>query len=453
MINRFFIFLVIVNIISADNYALLIVGTKGYENYRHQAEVCRLSHILTDKGIKPPHLAIFSYNDAIDADANPFKGELYSDPDSNKELYSGCTVDYSGENVNAVNVIDVLFGKASSIEKFSGIKDPKVFNTSSGDNIFIVFIGEGDTNNLYLPNSKLGINGLIKTFKAMYKNKLYKNIHLLIQSNGSNGLINGIPDNMKIYSLFSSSISNGIFCSNNDDSVKIKRIIMNTCLNDLFIYKFIRFYELYNEITVKEMFEKLNNIKNISVSQSGDIKKMSNYPIDMFLDSNYGREYENKYIDSFNVKKRTDLNSENNGLFQETKALPQRDVKLFTLYRMYNNTVDEARKEMLMQQIKEEEHFRNITEVRFNELVKYVVKSKDEVVIDHLLSQQKNKRNDDRKCYYDMVKKYIKECGPSKEYALHYYHVLINICNYLYGDLEEISRAIDDVCHRLKLFN
>lgn len=448
--DRFFIFLVILNVVFAENYALLIVGTKGYENYRHQAEICRLSHILTEKGIKSTQLIIFSYNDVINADENPFKGELYSDPDSNKEVYNECDLDYSGENVNAVNIIDVLFGKSEHIEKFSGIAKPKVFNTTNKDNIFIAYIGEGDDENLFLPNSKLGVSELIDTFKVMNKNKLYGNIYLLIQSSGSNNIMNKLPNNMKIYSLVSTSL-NPIFCSNNNDSVKIKREIMNTCLNDLFIYKFIRTYELNSEISIKETYNLINN--KLFIQQFGDIKSISNNPLDMFLNANHGRVYENKYIDSFNVKKRTDLASENNGLFNEIKGVPQRDVKLFTLNRMYNNTVDEKRKESLLQQIKEEEHFRNITEVRFVELVKYVVKSHDEIIINHLLSQQKSKRSDDRRCYYDMIKKYIKECGPSKEYALHYYHVLINICNYLYGDIEEISRGIDDVCERLKLFN
>jgi len=48
----------------ADNYAVIVAGSNGFYNYRHQSDACHAYHLLLDKGnIKPENIILFSYGD------------------------------------------------------------------------------------------------------------------------------------------------------------------------------------------------------------------------------------------------------------------------------------------------------------------------------------------------------------------------------------------------------
>lgn len=50
----------------AENFAVLIAGSKGYYNYRHQSDVCHAYHTLLNKGYKADNIILFSYNDVAE---------------------------------------------------------------------------------------------------------------------------------------------------------------------------------------------------------------------------------------------------------------------------------------------------------------------------------------------------------------------------------------------------
>ena len=49
--------------VSADNWAVLVAGSNGFYNYRHQADICHAYHILIANGYKPENIITFSYDD------------------------------------------------------------------------------------------------------------------------------------------------------------------------------------------------------------------------------------------------------------------------------------------------------------------------------------------------------------------------------------------------------
>jgi len=47
-----------------QNYAVLVAGSNGYYNYRHQSDICHAFHVLTDKGqIPAENIIVFMYDD------------------------------------------------------------------------------------------------------------------------------------------------------------------------------------------------------------------------------------------------------------------------------------------------------------------------------------------------------------------------------------------------------
>jgi len=83
--------------IQADKYAVLIAGSSGFSNYRHQADICHAYHSLISKGLKPENIVVFSYNDAASSSYNPFPNQLFNRPtykEKGVDVNDGCIIDY-----------------------------------------------------------------------------------------------------------------------------------------------------------------------------------------------------------------------------------------------------------------------------------------------------------------------------------------------------------------------
>ncbi len=51
------------SITQAANWALLVAGSNGWENYRHQSDVCHAYQILHKNGIPDSNIVVMMYDD------------------------------------------------------------------------------------------------------------------------------------------------------------------------------------------------------------------------------------------------------------------------------------------------------------------------------------------------------------------------------------------------------
>ena len=102
---------------AVDHWAVLVAGSNGYWNYRHQADVCHAYQIFTKAGIPRSNIITMFYDDIANDPANPFPGQLFNRPSTGPgyDVYKGCTPDYSGEDVTAANFLAVLTGNSSAV--------------------------------------------------------------------------------------------------------------------------------------------------------------------------------------------------------------------------------------------------------------------------------------------------------------------------------------------------
>ena len=49
--------------VSTVNWAVLVAGSNGWYNYRHQADVCHAYQILHKNGIPDSHIIVMMYDD------------------------------------------------------------------------------------------------------------------------------------------------------------------------------------------------------------------------------------------------------------------------------------------------------------------------------------------------------------------------------------------------------
>lgn len=71
---KFLIILTFLTILKADEFAVLVAGSKGYWNYRHQADTCHAYNTLISNGIKANNIINLAYDDIAFDEDNPFPG-------------------------------------------------------------------------------------------------------------------------------------------------------------------------------------------------------------------------------------------------------------------------------------------------------------------------------------------------------------------------------------------
>lgn len=85
------------------NYAVIMCGSKGWSNYRHQADVYAWRTILINRGFLPENIITLSYNDIPEQSNNTVYHTCYG-PD----LYKPNIINYTGADANKDNFFKVL---------------------------------------------------------------------------------------------------------------------------------------------------------------------------------------------------------------------------------------------------------------------------------------------------------------------------------------------------------
>ncbi|RRT71782.1 hypothetical protein B296_00023313 [Ensete ventricosum] len=173
---------------TGTKWALLVAGSSGYGNYRHQADVCHAYQLLRRGGLREENIVVMMHDDIAHNPLNPRQGVIINHPQG-QDVYAGvpkvhahqwdssvfvilnlsldsrelvdflvrpsllcrgrngqrtlglsrCLQDYTKEQVTTKNLYAVLLGDRSAIEGGSG----KVIDSKPDDRIFIYYSDHG----------------------------------------------------------------------------------------------------------------------------------------------------------------------------------------------------------------------------------------------------------------------------------------------------------------------
>ncbi|XP_060919338.1 legumain-like [Labrus mixtus] len=101
------------------NWVLIVAGSNGWYNYRHQADACHAYQIVHKNGIPDEQIVVMMYDDLAQNEQNPTPGELINRPNGS-DVYKGVPRDYTGDDVTPENFLAVLKGDAASVKGGSG---------------------------------------------------------------------------------------------------------------------------------------------------------------------------------------------------------------------------------------------------------------------------------------------------------------------------------------------
>lgn len=179
-----------------NTWAVLIAGSKGIINYRHQAGVCHAYQAIHNLGVPEEHIIVMMEDDIAYNSNNPWVfGKLFNSPaeENGTDVYLGVPHDYTNGLVTLNNFRDVLLGREMKVG--SG----KTLRSGPDDNVFVFYSGHGNFDLIGFPDGKTMSSGMLEQLlNVMSNNKQFKNLVFYLEScySGSMFFRMNIPPNV-----------------------------------------------------------------------------------------------------------------------------------------------------------------------------------------------------------------------------------------------------------------
>ena len=399
--RSFLLIACILALAAADNWAVIIGGSDGYGNYRHQANIAHQYHQYLDYGVKPEHIVVFDYDDVAGNERNPFPGKLYNLPgDDARDYYEGLVIDYRQKEITKQAVFNCLLG----IEDGSG---KKVLKSTSEDRVFINYYDHGSPNYICLINERIKKDELQDVLKQMHEKKMYKELVFYLEACDSATMMEGFPDDLNIYVVTSTDAAVSgwaCFCPP-EDIVHGKHI--GACLSEEFGYAYMKdMDENGGKDTFAEQFEYIYNSMSKSKPKQWADMSFNNETLAEFFGVNKKIVSPSQLVNKPNVF----WDTRDNNLLFLANQLARTDIS------------SEVRKE-IMKEYSEEVAIRDKVDGLFKNLVSRTVG------LDRWDEMMKPvSRVNNPHCYYDAVDT-IDQLIPMNDYELKFFTILSNLCD------------------------
>ncbi|KAF0873427.1 LGMN protein, partial [Crocuta crocuta] len=177
------------------HWVVIVAGSNGWYNYRHQADACHAYQIVHRNGIPDEQIIVMMYDDIANSEDNPTPGIVINRPNGS-DVYAGVLKDYTGEDVTPEVFLAVLRGDEEAVKgKGSG----KVLKSGPRDHVFVYFTDHGATGILVFPNDDLHVKDLNNTIRYMYKHKRYQKMVFYIEACESGSMMRHLPADINVY--------------------------------------------------------------------------------------------------------------------------------------------------------------------------------------------------------------------------------------------------------------
>ncbi|RWR72555.1 vacuolar-processing enzyme [Cinnamomum micranthum f. kanehirae] len=403
-------------------WAVLIAGSSGYWNYRHQADVCHAYQIMKKGGLKDENIIVFMYDDIANHEENPRPGIIINHPHG-EDVYAGVPKDYVGADVNVGNFFAVLLGNKSALTGGSG----KVVDSGPNDHIFVFYSDHGGPGVLGMPtNPYLYANDLVDVLKKKHASGTYKSLVFYLEACESGSIFEGLlPEGLNIYATTASNAEEsswGTYCPGETPSPPPE---YDTCLGDLYSVAWMEDSDAKNLRTetlqqqyylVKSRTSNDNTYQYGShVMQYGDVK-LNEDNVFLYIGSNPAND-NSTFIDD-------------NSLPTFSKAVNQRDADLVYFWNKFRKSPEGSSKKLdaqkqLLDVMSHRLHIDNSMELvgkllfgsqRSSEVLKTVRPAGQPLV-------------DNWNCLKGMVRTFEMNCGSISQYGMKHMRSIANICN------------------------
>lgn len=403
------------------NWVVIVAGSNGWYNYRHQADACHAYQIVHKNGIPDEQIVVMMYDDLANSEDNPTPGILINRPNGT-DVYKGVPKDYTGEDVTPENFLAVLKGDSSKVKGGSG----KVLKSGPKDHVFVYFTDHGAPGILAFPNDDLQVDDLQTTIKYMHTNKKYKRMVFYIEACESGSMMNHLPANIDVYATTAANPHESSYACYYDE----KR---DTYLGDWYSVNWMEDSDVedLSKETLLKQFKIVKSHTNTSHVQQYGNKTLAHMKVVAFQ----GNHKANSQPAPMTLQPITNLD-----------LTPSPDVPLAILKRKMMASNDITRVRGLLMEINAHLKVREMMAETMRQVVEKV--TGDKLKAEEILNERAELSQ--HQCYKAAVNHYKHNCynwhKTEFEYALRHLYALVNMCERGYP-AERIQLAMDSECH------
>ncbi|XP_068194693.1 legumain [Antennarius striatus] len=402
------------------HWVVLVAGSNGWYNYRHQADVCHAYQIVHQNGIPDEQIVVMMYDDLAENEDNPTPGIVINRPNGT-DVYHGVLKDYTGDDVTPENFLAVLKGDASSVKGGSG----KVIKSGPNDHVFVYFTDHGAPGILAFPNDDLDVKDLQAAIQYMHKNKKYKKMVFYIEACESGSMMENLPDDIDVYATTASNSHESSYACYYDES-------RDTYLGDWYSVNWMEDSDVedLSKETLLKQFKIVKSHTNTSHVQQYGNKTVSHMKVKEFQ----GNPKFGPPPPPVTLQPITDPN-----------LIPSPDVPLAILKRKLMASNDISVTRGLLMEINVHLKIREWMANTMRQVVEKVTGNKFET--DVILSEKADLTQ--YGCYKAALTHYKHNCfnwhRQEFEYALRHLYALVNLCERGYS-ADRIQFAMDSAC-------
>jgi legumain len=265
----------------AAKFAVIAAGSKGFFNYRHQADACHAFQVMKNTGIPEENIILMMQDDVASSSENPFPGQLFNKPGVNVvDVYAGCKVDYRGDIVTAKLFTSVITGDMSGVPA-----NGKVLKSGPDDHVFIFFVDHGGVGIVAFPNGPaLTVKDLSSTITTMQSKTMFKELVFYMEACESGSMFPDLTSSGKVLAVTAANgkeSSWGTYCGS---EAKVNGKAIGSCLGDLFSVSWMEDADrgqLSSE-TLAEQIDRVTKRTNESHVETFGDKSFINEPIGNF---------------------------------------------------------------------------------------------------------------------------------------------------------------------------
>lgn len=399
-----------------DTHVVLVAGSNGFYNYRHQTDACHAYQIAVSGGIPADNIILFSYDDVASSSQNPFPGKLFNKPNGN-DVYGGCVIDYRRGDVTPKFYLAVLRGDSETVK---GHGTGRVLASTAEDNVFLNFADHGAPGLIAFPSSYLYATDLLKAFQDMHAAKMYKNLIYYLEACESGSMFTNLPTDINIYAVSAANdheSSWGYYCPP-DDNVQGTHI--GSCLGDLFSIAWMEDTDA-------------SDTKTETIGQQVDkvTARTTKSHVTQFGTTSFRSMAVSDFLGTHNTK----IVTPGQEKIDMAKAVDSRDIKLHYLIHKHAREMNDNSMAELNQEIIERKMFDDIFET-----------------IQGFHSDVERADDTDFDCYKDMINFFELQCGRFSEYGMKYMRSFYDICAKKQGVVADVKDAVVNACPEGKLF-
>ncbi|XP_053456926.1 legumain [Nycticebus coucang] len=401
------------------HWVVIVAGSNGWYNYRHQADACHAYQIIHRNGIPDEQIIVMMYDDIANSEDNPTPGIVINRPNGT-DVYKGVPKDYTGEDVTPQNFLAVLRGDEEAVKgKGSG----KVLKSGPQDHVFVYFTDHGSTGILVFPNDDLYVKDLNETIRYMHKHKMYQKMVFYIEACESGSMMNHLPEDINVYATTAANPRESSYACYYDEA-------RSTYLGDWYSVNWMEDSDV--EDLTKETLHKQYHL----------VKSHTN--------TSHVMQYGNKSISAMKVMQFQGMKHKAcSPVFlppvTSVDLTPSPDVPLEIMKRKLMSTNDLEKSRKLIKEMQWLLNAQKLIEKSVHKIVSLLAESSAEV--ERLLTERASLT--DHSCYPAALAHFRTHCfnwhSSTYEYALKYLYVLVNLCEKPYP-LHRIKLTMDNVC-------